>query len=110
MIEYNRVGTELVGDPFNARGEEPGLPQHFLGEGEERYMLPDPPILATNPLLGWAIVAVAAIALVWVVLKILRKVISISIRVAIVVAVIGLVLAGLCWLSAVFGGGGLPFS
>jgi hypothetical protein len=51
---------------------------------------------------------VAAIAAIWIALKIVRKAIKVSIRVALVIGVLALVAAGLCWLSSLLGGGELP--
>lgn len=67
-------------------------------------MLPDPPLFPSNPLVGWAILAVAAIVGVWIALQIVRKAIKASIRIAIAIGVLVLVGAGLCWLSSAWGG------
>ena len=72
-------------------------------------MLPDPPLFSSTPLLGWAILAIAAIAAIWIALKIVRKAIKVSIRLALVVVVLALIAVGLCWLSSYLGNAELPF-
>jgi hypothetical protein len=71
-------------------------------------VLPDPPLFSSTPLLGWAVVAVAAIVVLSIVLRVLRKAISITIRLVILVGVVLIAAATLCWLSASLGGGRLP--
>jgi hypothetical protein len=71
-------------------------------------VLSDPPLFASNPLLGWAIIALAVIVGAWIMLKLVGKAIKASIRIAIAVAVLALIATGLCWLSSALGG--VPFS
>ena len=59
---------------------------------------------------GWLIVAIAAVAILTIMLKILRKVISTSIRLAIIVGALLVIAAALCALSAFLNGGRLPIS
>ena len=73
-------------------------------------MLPDPPLFSSTPFLGWAVVAVAAILAVSIVLRVLRKAISITVRLAILVGVVLIAAIALCWLSAALRGGRLPFT
>jgi hypothetical protein len=47
-------------------------------------------------------------ATIWIALKIVRKAIKVSIRLAFVIGVLALVAAGLCWLSSFLGNGKLP--
>lgn len=67
-------------------------------------MLPEPPLFPSNPLVGWAILAVAAVVVVWIVLRVAFKAIKMSIRLAILIAVLVLAAAGLCWFSSALGG------
>ena len=71
-------------------------------------MLPEPPLFPSSPLVGWAIVAVAAVAVIWIALKIVGKAIKVSIRLAILIGVLALIAGGLCWISSALGG--LPLS
>jgi hypothetical protein len=73
-------------------------------------LLPDPPLFPSIPLVGWAVVAAAGVLAVWIVLKIVGKAISITIRLAILVGVVLVAAAALCWLSAALRGGRLPFT
>ena len=73
-------------------------------------MLPDPPLFSTTPLLGWAILAVAALVVVSIAIRIVRKAIKLSIRLAMLVGLLALVGAGLCWLSSILGAARMPFS
>lgn len=72
-------------------------------------MLPDPPLFSSTPLLGWAVIATAAIVVVSVVLRVVRQAISTTIRLAILVGVVLIAAAALCWLSAALRGGRLPY-
>jgi hypothetical protein len=69
-------------------------------------VLPDPPLFSSSPLVGWAIIAAIAIAALWLALKIVRRAIRLSIRVAFAVGVLALIAAGLCWL--IFMGRSVP--
>ena len=71
-------------------------------------MFPDLPLFPSHPIVGWGILVVAALAALWIVLKIVRKAIKVSIRMVIVISVLALTAAGLCWLVAAWGG--LPLS
>jgi hypothetical protein len=75
---------------------------------KESLVFPDPPLFSSIPLLGWAILAVAAVATIWIALKIVRKAIKVSIRLGLVIGVLALIAAGLCWLSSLLGNGELP--
>lgn len=56
----------------------------------------------------WAVIAVAVIAILIVVLKVIRRVVSTSVRIAIVVGTVMVIAAALCALSAFLGQGELP--
>ena len=66
-------------------------------------MYPNPPLFASNPIVGWAILVVAVLVALWIALKIVRKTIKVSIRIGIAIGVLALIAAGLCWLSSVWG-------
>ncbi len=63
---------------------------------------------ALGSLGGWLVVAIAAIAILTIVLKILRKLIATSIRPAIIAGVLLVIAAALCALRAFLNGGRLP--
>jgi type IV secretory pathway VirB6-like protein len=67
-------------------------------------VVPDPPLFGSIPFVGWAILAAAAVVVVWIVLQVVFKAIKMSIRLAILIAVLALAGAGLCWLSSALGG------
>ena len=67
-------------------------------------MLPDPPLFPSTPLVGWAILAVAALVGLSIASKIALRAIKASIRIAIAIGVLALIGAGLCWLSSAWGG------
>ena len=64
----------------------------------------DLPLLSSHPIVGWMIVAVAALVAIWIVLKIVHRAIKVSVRLVIVISVLVLIAAGLCWLSSAWGG------
>ena len=59
---------------------------------------------------GWAIIAVMAVVALWMVLRITRKVIALSVRLAILLGAVLVIVAALYLLSRVWISGGLPVS
>jgi hypothetical protein len=72
-------------------------------------VLPDPPLFSATPLLGWAILAIVALVVVSIAIRIVRKAIKVSIRLAMLAGFLALIGAGLCWLSSILGARGAPF-
>ena len=71
-------------------------------------MLPKPPLFPSNPLAGWAILALAVLIVAWIVLTIVGKAIKLSVRLAILAGVLATLALGLCWISSALGGLPLP--
>ena len=72
-------------------------------------MLSDLAQFGLNTIGGWLVIAVAAVAIIFVVLKIVGKAISTSIRLAIILGTLVVIAISLLVLSTFLNSGGLPF-